>query len=161
MKFLVASQMSNSFFHNRKNRVLFLPIIAIATAFLLPFIGGGEQVFDWKTFVQLLIFSVFIELVVSYLYKEEKAEGLVSIDFKENSIELTYFSGDSTVLAHDQVQAIHKDVSKIVIDVKNKKKVYGIPYSYFEYEQIQNIKSEVDKVSKKISVPSIQNPTFS
>lgn len=161
MKFIVAGQKKNSFFHSRKNRVLFLPIIAIATAFLLPFIGGGEQVFDWETLIQLLIFFVFIELVVSYLYKEEKTEGLVSIDFKDNSIELTYFSGEATVLAHDQIQAIHKDVTKIVIDVKNKKKVYGIPYSYFEYEQIQNIKSEVDKVSKMISVPSIQNTTFS
>lgn len=161
MKFIVAGQKKESWFYNKKNRLIYAIIAPAMVGFILPLLFGEGEVYDWKSSLQLFGLLVFIEILYRSFNKEEKAEGLVSIDFKDNSIELTYFSGEATVLAHDQIQAIHKDVTKIVIDVKNKKKVYGIPYSYFEYEQIQNIKSEVDKVSKMISVPSIQNTTFS
>lgn len=161
MKFIVAGQKKESWFYNKKNRLIYAIIAPAMVGFILPLLFEVGEVYDWKSSLQLFGLLVFIEILYRSFNKEEKAEGLVSIDFKDNSIELTYFSGEAKVLAHDQIQAIHKDVSKIVIDVKNKKEVYGIPYSYFEYEQIQNIKSEVDKVSKKISVPPIQNPTFS
>jgi len=145
---------------NRKNRVIFGPLIAIATAFLLPFVFGYEQVFDWKTLFQFLVFFLLIEMIASYLNKEEKPEGLVALDFKDDSIELSYFSGDTTVLDHNQIQAIHKDVTKIVIDVKNKKKVYGIPYSYFSYDDLQKMKIDVDRVSQKISTLPKEYPAY-
>ncbi len=161
MKYLVAGQKKESFFHKRKNRIVLGPVIAIVTAFLLPFVFGYEHVFDWKTLFQFLVLFTLIELISSYLNKEEKAEGLIALDFKDDSIELSYFSGDITVLDHNQIQAIHKDVTKIVIDVRNKKKVYGIPYSYFGYDDVQKMKIDVDRVSQKISSLPKENPAFS
>ena len=161
MKFIVAGQKKESWFYNKKNRLIYAIIAPAMVGFILPLLFGEGEVYDWKSSLQLFGLLVFIEILYRSFNKEEKAEGLVSIDFKENSIELTYFSGDTTVLAHDQIQAIHKDVTKIVIDVKKKDYVYSIPYSFFSYNDLQKIKKEVNRISEKISTQEIKNPALS
>jgi hypothetical protein len=160
MKYFVAGQKKNSWFYSKKNRFIYGALASVASAFLVPFLFEHGVVFEWKTFFQFLVIFVVLELAHYKFVKEERGKGMVSLDLQSDAIVMTYFNEDTTVIPHNQIQAIHKDVTKIVIDVKNKKKVYGIPYSYFSYDDLQKMKIDVDAVSKKISIPSTENPAL-
>ena len=147
MKFIVAGQKKEPWFYKKKNRIIYAVIASLLSPFVLS--NGGS--YDWKSTIWTLILFAGFELLVHRTNKEEKAEGMISLEFLDDTITMKFMSGDVVEIPHNQIQAIHKDVTKIVIDVKNKEFVYSIPYSFFSYNDLQKIKKEVDRISEKIS----------
>lgn len=161
MKFYLVGQTKESWFLKKKNRRIFGAILSINSAFMIPFILATGETFDWVIFIWTLIFFGGFELIYKFTKKEEEADGMVTLEFLDDKISMKFFSGDIVEIPHTQIQAIHKDVTRIVIDVKNKDFAYSIPYSFFSYNDLQKIKREVDRISEKISTQEIKNPALS
>jgi hypothetical protein len=156
MKFIVAGQKKESWFYNKKNRIIY----AVIASLISPFVLATGESFEWKSIIWTMILFAGFELIIHKTNKEEKADGMITLEFLDDIISIKFFSGDVVEIPHNQIQAIHKDVTKIVIDVKNKDFVYTIPYSFFSYNDLQKIKKEVDRISKKISTQPKENPAF-
>jgi hypothetical protein len=157
MKFIVAGQKKESWFYKKKNRIIY----AVIASLLSPFVFSNGESYDWKSTISILILFAGFELLVHKTNKEEEADGMISLEFLDDTITMKFISDDVIKIPHTQILAIQKDVTKIVIDVKNKDFVYSIPYSFFSYNDLQKIKKEVDRISEKISTQEIKNPALS
>lgn len=161
MKFYLVGQTKESWFLKKKNRRIFGVILSINSAFMIPSILATGETFDWVIFIWTLIFFGGFELIYKFINKEKEADGMIYLEFLKDTITMKFISDDVIKIPHIQIQAIHKDVTKIVIDVKNKDYVYSIPYSFFSYNDLQKIKKEVNRISEKLSTQEIKNPALS
>lgn len=161
MKFTVGGQKEDSWFHSKKNRIIIGIVASVQSTFVIPAILSTGETFDWRMFFWTFIFFGVIELIFTFIGKKEDTDGMMSLELLDDDIIIKFISGEVEEIPHDQIQSIRRDLTKVIIDVKGNNYVYNIHYYNFTYNDVQKIKKEVDKISKKISTLPKENPAFS